>query len=225
MSGSVAPSRAPDAPLRISAVTVYCSASNNLHPDYHRLARDFGARLAGSGRTLIYGGGAIGLMGEVARSARGAGGRVVGIITQRLCDAEQLDHENDENIVVQTMRERKALLEARGDAYIVLPGGIGTLEEFFEILVGRLLGEHANPIIILNCNDPDDERPVGGRYYDPLLRMFDHVIGSRFANPRIRALFDVCETVDEVLEALDRHESATSPRVAVGDALLPSARQ
>ena len=118
---------------QIRAVTVYCSSSPNLHEDYVREAATLGRSIAQSQRDVVYGGGARGLMGEVAKSARDAGGRVVGIITERLRAVEQMDPDNHENIVVPTMRERKKLLEARGDAFVVLPGGVGTLEEFFDL--------------------------------------------------------------------------------------------
>lgn len=193
--------------MRLRAVTVYCSSSNDLHHEYLDIARSVGAGLARSGRAMIYGGGCVGLMGVAADSCRRAGGRVVGIITERLRQAEQLDPANHENIVVTTMRERKALLESRGDAMLVLPGGLGTLEEFFEILVGRLLGEHAKPIVIVNSSDPD----APGRYYDPLLAMFDHMIRSRFARPGVMNLFDVCDTAEEALARLDALEQLPLP--------------
>lgn len=205
---------------RIGAVTVYCSSSNNVNGEYLALADQIGAGLARSGRTLVYGGGRVGLMGAAARACRAAGGRVVGIITQRLKQAEQLDTENAENIVVNTMRERKALLEGRGDAIVVLPGGLGTLEEFFEILTGRLLGEHDKPILILNSTDPD----APGRFYDPLLAMFDHMIRSRFARPQVLTLFEVCETAQELLGRLDALECAPLPSEPVDRShFLPTA--
>ncbi len=186
-------------PQPITAVTVYCSSSNELHPDHMSVARRTGELLARSGRTLVYGGGKIGLMGEMARSCRASGGYVVGIITERLKHAEQLDPDNHENVVVASMRQRKALLEARADAMIVLPGGLGTLEEFFEILVGRLLGEHHKPILVLNPPDPE----AGGGYYDPLLSMFDHMVRNRFARSSVRELFEVLPTPDEIVQRLD----------------------
>lgn len=194
-------------PPRLRSVTVYCSSSNDLHPEYLDVAREIGAGLARSGRALVYGGGCVGLMGVAAESCRDAGGHVVGIITERLRQAEQLDPANHENIIVKTMRERKALLESRGDAMLVLPGGLGTLEEFFEILVGRLLGEHAKPIVIVNSTDPD----APGRYYDPLLVMFDHMIRSRFAREGVMNLFDVCDTAQEALARLDAIERLPLP--------------
>ena len=180
-------------------MTVYCSSSDALAPRYVDVAERFGALLARSGRTLVYGAGSVGLMGAVARACRAEGGRVVGVITERLRDAELMDPLNSENIVVRTMRERKALLEARGDAMVVLPGGLGTLEEFFEILVGRLLGEHDLPIVVVNTS----ERAGGPGYYDPMLAMFDHMISGGFARPGVRTLFTVCAEPEDAIAELE----------------------
>ncbi|MBL0927741.1 MAG: TIGR00730 family Rossman fold protein [Phycisphaerales bacterium] len=203
---------------RIESVTVYCSSSTHVHADYLSAARQAGRLIAAAGRELVYGGGRVGLMGEVAVGARGAGGRVVGVITERLRTAEQLDPENHEIIVVATMRERKRIMEHRGRAFLVLPGGLGTMEEFFEILVGRLLGEHDKPIVLLNQPDPDDP---GTGFFDPLLRMFDHMIGSRFVKPGVLGLFDVCRTPAEAGEALARHERDGPPPID-RESLIPS---
>lgn len=185
----------------ISSVTVYCSSSATLAPEYLDVAERFGRGLAESSRSLVYGGGSVGLMGAVARATRAAGGHVTGVITERLRDAELLDLDNDENIVVRTMRERKALLEERGDAIVVLPGGVGTLEEFFEILVGRLLGEHDKPILVVDAPDPRHPEDVG--YYQPLFDMFEHMIDSGFAKPGVRELFSICRSPEQAIEELD----------------------
>lgn len=194
------------------SVTVYCSSSPRVDPSFVAVAREVGTLLGESGRELVYGGGSQGLMGEVARSCRDAGGRVVGIITERLRDAELLDEENHENIVVATMRERKRLLEDRGDAFLILPGGVGTLEEFFEVLVGRLLGEHVKPLALVNPRDPidapgvplDDAGQPGAGYWSPLLAMFDHMVHNRFMKPAVRTLFAVHADPRSALDALER---------------------
>lgn len=185
------------------AVTLYCSSSNSLHNDYNEAAKSFGHAVGRRGWTLVYGAGQVGLMGHAARSCRSAGGRVVGVITERLRDAELMDHDNHENHVFPTMRQRKAMLESRGDALVVLPGGPGTLEEFFEVFVGRLLGEHDKPIVMLNMPDPLH----GGGFFDPLLAMFDHLTRGGFCKPGTREIFDVCATVDEVIHTLERRWS------------------
>jgi uncharacterized protein (TIGR00730 family) len=190
-------------PGAIRSVAVYCSSSSQVHPHYRAVAREVGAAIARSGRTVVYGGGKLGMMGEVSKAARGAGGRVVGIITTRLRDSEQLDPDNHENIVVDTMSRRKAMMVERSDAIAVLPGGLGTLEEFFEALVGRLVGEHDKPVVILNTMDPVD----GTGFYAPLLAMLEHIKHARFAARSIDELFDVCLSTQELLTALDRHAS------------------
>lgn len=174
------------------AITVYCSSSGSLDPDFHDHAVVVGAELARRGVTLVYGGGSVGLMGEIARSARAAGGCVVGVITKRLMHQERADTACDELIVVDTMRERKRLLEERGDAFLILPGGIGTYEEFFEILVGRKLGEHAKPIGIVNSHG----------YYNPLVAMVEHGVEHRFIGPDVRDLFFMHPEPSRVIEHL-----------------------
>lgn len=204
---------------RISAVTVYCSSSNSVDACYFGAARRVGAALAKSGRTLVYGGGKVGLMGEAARACRAGGGKVVGVITQTLKDAEQMDPDNHEVIVVETMRERKRLLEQRGEAMVVLPGGLGTMEEFFEILVGRLLGEHEKPIVVINTPEPGSGGKSG--FYDPMLSMIDHMIAQKFAKPGVRGLFAVCSDPEEMSRALDEFER--SPRTVIDRrSLVPS---
>lgn len=161
------------------AITVYCSSSTHLDPDFHAPATIVGRELAHRGVTLVYGGGCVGLMGEIAAAARDAGGTTIGIITKRLMELELGDPRCDELVVVDTMRERKRLLEARGDGFLILPGGIGTYEEFFEILVGRQLGEHDKPIAVLNSHG----------YYNPLIAMIEHGIEHRFIPEAVKELF------------------------------------
>lgn len=200
------------------SVTVYCSSSEDLHAEYYDAARTLGAGLAKKSLRLVYGGGKVGMMGAIARSCREAGGTVTGVITERLRDAEQLDTENHEVLVVRTMRERKALLESRGDAIVVMPGGLGTMEEFFEILVGRLLGEHDKPIAVLNLDDPGSP----GRFFDPLVSLIEHMIAGRFAKPGVRSLFHLSETVEDALSWLARAPAVLTE--AERNGLLPSAR-
>ncbi|MFG0293539.1 MAG: TIGR00730 family Rossman fold protein [Phycisphaerales bacterium JB050] len=211
-----------------ASITVYCSSSASVDPAFLAVAREVGTILGESGRELVYGGGSQGLMGEVARSCRESGGRVVGIITQRLREAEIFDKANDENIVVNTMRERKRLLEERGDAFLILPGGLGTLEEFFEVLVGRLLGEHDKPLALVNPNDPMDAPLVQsndsgdgrGGYWSPLLAMFDHMVHNRFMKPGVRKLFAVHNDPRAAIDVLDRMAVAGGHGMSDAD-LLP----
>lgn len=163
------------------AITVYCSASTTLDPLFHDEAVAVGREIARRGLTLVYGGGGIGLMGEVARAAQAAGGCVVGIITRKLLDREQGWSGCHELLVVDTMRERKRLLESRGDAFLALPGGLGTYEELFEIIVARHLGDHDKPIGIVNAHG----------YYNPLIAMIEHGVEHRFIPASARSLFTI----------------------------------
>jgi len=215
------------------SICVYCSSSASVEPYFLSVANEVGAMIGASGRELVYGGGSQGLMGAVARSCRDAGGRVVGIITERLREAELFDPANDENIVVDSMRERKQLLEARSDAFFILPGGLGTLEEFFEVLVGRLLGEHTKPIALVNPRDPVDA-PMGYRddtgqpdtgYWAPLLGMFDHMVHNRFMKPAVRTLFAVHSAPEQAIRALEQMAAAGHHGITDADLLpgIPSA--
>jgi uncharacterized protein (TIGR00730 family) len=176
-------------PDPIRAVTVYCSSSRDLPAAYYDAGRELGAAIARHGWRLVYGGNRIGLMGVVADAVRDGGGKVTGISPRMMVDEGIGDDACDEMIVTATMRERKALLEERGDAFIALPGGLGTFEEFFEILVGRLLEYHDKPIVLLN---------VAG-YYVPLLAMIEHGIEHRFIKARAREAYFVAQDVPQAI--------------------------
>jgi uncharacterized protein (TIGR00730 family) len=135
-------------------------------------------------------------MGALADAARAAGGKVTGITPQLLVDEGIADELCDELIVTSGMRERKALLEQRADAFVTLPGGLGTLEEVFEIIVGRMLGYHSKPIVLLNV--------VG--YFDPLLTMIEHGIEQRFIRAKARDAYFVARDVARTIEYLEGPE-------------------
>ncbi|QOV91103.1 LOG family protein [Humisphaera borealis] len=174
------------------SITVYLSSSKDVDAVYHDAATALGKSIAAAGWTLVYGGNPIGLMGKLSDGARAGGGKVVGITPQLMADEGIADKACDELIVTTTMRERKHLLETRGDAFIAMPGGMGTFEELFEILVGRILGYHVKPIILLN---------IAG-YYDPLLAMIEHGIVQRFIKPRAKEAYFVATTVDGAIRHL-----------------------
>jgi uncharacterized protein (TIGR00730 family) len=178
------------APIR--AVTVYCSSSSHIPRVYSDAAAELGRAIARQGWTLVYGGNSCGSMATLADAARAAGGQVVGVTPQVLVDKGLTDERCHELIVTPGMRERKAHLESRGDAFIALPGGLGTFEEIFEIIVGRQLGCHAKPIVLLN---------IAG-YYNPLLAMIDHGIEHRFIKAGSRELFHVADNVPEAMDYL-----------------------
>jgi uncharacterized protein (TIGR00730 family) len=186
----------------MKSLTVYCASSEDIDPAYRLAARAVGEVLGERGISLVFGGGRVGLMGEVARAARGKGGRVVGVITKFLMDIEQGDPDCDEMLVVETMRERKRILVDRSDGFLVLPGGVGTYEEFFETLVGRQLMEHNKPIGIINTNN----------FFDPLLALFEHGEKANFIRPETRDLFVVGDEPGAVIDALGRIPQNAGPQ-------------
>lgn len=181
--------------MPIRSVTIYCSSSNKLADFFLDAARELGRAVAGEGWTLIYGGNAVGMMGTLADAARSAGGKVVGVTPQLFLDKAVADQNCHELIVTENMRDRKAVMESRADAFIALPGGLGTLEEFFEIVCGRQLGYHNKPIVLLN---------IAG-FYDPLLAMIDHAAGLNFVRPRARELYHVATSVAAAIDRLKQH--------------------
>ena len=152
------------------SLCVYCGSRPGQAPAYEQAALEVGQWIGRHGGQLVYGGGRSGLMGRVAAATQQAGGRVVGVIPQALVDKEQANHQCDELHVVATMHERKAMMAERSDAFLALPGGIGTFEELFEVWTWRQLGFHDKPIGLLN---------VAG-YYDGLLQFLQHSMHSGF---------------------------------------------
>jgi uncharacterized protein (TIGR00730 family) len=172
---------------------------------YFDAARELGTAIAQNGWQLVYGGNSVGCVGALADAARTAGGKVIGVTPQLLVDQGIADDKCDELVVTSGMRDRKALLEERGDAFVALPGGLGTLEEVFEILVARVLGYHRKPIVILN---------VAG-FYDPLLAMVENGITQGFIKAKVRDAYFVATKVTEAIEWLRRSQQGE---------LIPGAR-
>ncbi|HEX4055870.1 MAG TPA: TIGR00730 family Rossman fold protein [Tepidisphaeraceae bacterium] len=178
----------------IRNVTVYCASSRTLAENYRQAAGALGRAIALKGWGVIYGGDRAGLMGQLADGACEAGGKVIGIMPERLMKPDVINERCDEMVVARDMRHRKGMLEDRCDAMIALPGGLGTLEEFFEVVVGRQLGYHNKPIVLLNV----------AKFYDPLLAMIEHGIEHRFIKPECRELFFVAESVEQAIGYLSR---------------------
>lgn len=175
-------------------VCVYCASSEAAEPGYRLLAAELGRALAERGWPLVYGGGSIGLMGEVARAALAAGGHVTGIIPTRLADREIALEQVTQLLMTDTMRQRKAEMDARSDAFVVLPGGIGTLEELVEIVTLKQLGYHERTIVLL---DPDG-------YWDPLLVQMERMVERGLAAASLPTLWEVVRDVPAALAALVR---------------------
>jgi uncharacterized protein (TIGR00730 family) len=182
----------------VKCVTVYCSSSTTVARAYFEAAEATGRALAENQWSLVYGGNSIGLMKTVADAARQAGGKVIGITPQLMVDKGLHDTLADELIVTNGMRDRKALMEERGDAFLTLPGGLGTFEEIFEIIVGKQLGYHNKAIVLLNVNG----------YFDPLLKMIEYGIEQQFIKPRSRELYFMTGSVDAAMEHFRSYQPA-----------------
>lgn len=176
------------------AITVFCSARETIDRVYFDAADALGRAIASNKWSLVFGGNNCGLMRAVAEGCRAGNGKVVGITPQLMVDQGIHDTKCDELIVTACMRTRKQQLEARGDAFVILPGGLGTFEELFEIIVGRQLGYHDKPILFLNTAD----------YYGPLLAMIEHGIEGQFIRERCRDLYHVSNTVDDAVAFLHK---------------------
>ncbi|HEV7935137.1 MAG TPA: TIGR00730 family Rossman fold protein [Actinomadura sp.] len=172
------------------AVCVFCASSSRIEQRYVDLAAEAGTELARRGHTLVSGGARVSCMGAVARAARAGGARTVGVIPEALVDVEISDEDNDELVITPDMRSRKAEMDRRADAFLVLPGGLGTLEELFEIWTARVLGLHEKPLVILD--------PFG--IYDPLRELMTKLLDQGFARPK---LFDAVGWTASVPEAFD----------------------
>jgi len=168
---------------------VYCGSSPGKSPEYMSAARALGTAMAREGVGLVYGGGSIGLMGEVARSVLAAGGHVTGIIPQFLVQKERMLDGVNELIVTNSMHERKHLMFEKSSGFVALPGGIGTLEELAEITTWAQLNQHAKPVIVAD---------VGG-YWAHLLKLLDHMRAENFIRADTEVFLDVAKTVDDVI--------------------------
>jgi uncharacterized protein (TIGR00730 family) len=176
------------------SVCVYCGATDLASPKYAAAAQQLGEGLAARQWTLVWGGSKTGLMGAVARGAKESGGRVVGVLPEFIRKWEVAYDAADEMMVVETMAERKLLLQVRSDVFVILPGGIGTLDELADTLDLRNLNQHRKPIILLNQDG----------YFDALLAFVDHTVSEKFSKGESRQHLLVTKTVEEVLALLER---------------------
>jgi uncharacterized protein (TIGR00730 family) len=176
-------------------ICVFCGSRVGLDPEYVEAARSVGVALVRHGVGLVYGGGRVGLMGIVADAVLERGGRAIGVIPEPLATKEIAHDGLTEQHVVADMHERKALMARRSSAFLTLPGGIGTLEEFFETLSWACLGLHQKPLGILNV----------GSYFDPLLALLDHAITQRFVRGDKLELLFVSNDPDDVVTHLTAH--------------------
>jgi len=173
-------------------VCVYCGSGPGADPAYVAAARSLGASLVANDMGLVYGGGGLGLMGEVARATLGAGGFVSGIIPQFLTQHEQMLRDVDEQIVTNDMHERKMLMFQRSDAFVALPGGIGTLEELVEQLTWSQLGQHTKPIVVANIKN----------FWSPFLELLEHMRDQQFIRASLEISFAVVDHTDDIVPTI-----------------------
>lgn len=183
----------PMAPIR--SICVYCGSGDGRDPAYAECARSFGRILAENNIALVYGGGDLGLMGLVASAVGEAGGHVTGIIPDFLQRREGIHREVDELIVVEDMHTRKRLMFEKSDAFVALPGGIGTLEETVEMLTWHQLGRHRKPLALANVNG----------FWDPLIALFRHMRDEKFIRDGLEVRYVVAKQAETILPAL--HEA------------------
>ncbi len=186
----------------ISRVCVYCGSAGAVDARYREAARELGQRLAEAGIELVFGGGRIGLMGILADAALAARGRVVGIIPGRLRDAELAHPGVSELVIAGSMHDRKRLMAERADAFAVLPGGIGTLDEMFEIVTWRQLGLHDKPVFVVDVDG----------YWQTLRRLLDHLVAQGFAASLAPRLLEFVPDVGALMTALTQTEAGGLPR-------------
>ena len=186
----------------IRSVCVFCGSSAGRDPDYRAMAARFGRALAESGRRLVFGGGKVGLMGVLADAVLEHGGEVIGVIPRHLVDLEVAHTRLSDLRIVDSMHQRKQMMADLADGFVVLPGGVGTLEEFFEVWTWGQLGLHRKPYGLLNV----------ASYFDPLLTFIDHAVQERFIPAEHRELLLVGEDPDVLLTALDTHVVPATPK-------------
>lgn len=178
--------------MTLSSVCVYCGSSPGRDPLYAEVAASVGRLLAERNITLVYGGGRVGLMGVVAETALEAGGRVIGVITEALVNKEVAHDRLTERYVVKSMHERKFVMADRADAFIMLPGGFGTLDEFFEAVTWAQLGIHEKLCGILNVTG----------FFQPLLQLIDSMVNERFVHPEHARMLLVDDDPERLLERI-----------------------
>ena len=181
-------------PASAKAICVFCGSSLGADPKFAQAARELGALIGTHGYRMVFGGGSIGLMGETARAARDAGARVISVIPTFLSHLEPPLRSPDELFIVDTLFARKQKMMELADAFVVLPGGLGTMDEFFEVLGSAQLGQHEKPIVLVNLDG----------YFAPLLALVDHIVQSGFAHYEFASHYRVVTSPDEAMAALNK---------------------
>jgi len=181
------------------AICVFCSSSDAIDQEFFGPALEAGMEIGLRAGTLVFGGTSVGLMGAVARSTQKHGGRVVGVLPGFMRARGIAYMSADELIITADMRERKATMESRSDAFLALPGGFGTLEEMIEIITLKQLRQHSKPVVFLNIDN----------FYRPLQRLFEHMIANHFAKEAMRQIYHFANDVPSAFQYLDSYTPPT----------------
>ncbi len=184
--------RTPSSIPGLDNVCVYCGSGSGQNPAFAAAAQRFGRDLAEAGVGLVYGGGGLGLMGEVARAVLDREGHVTGIIPSFLSEKERMLHQVQELIVTEDMHQRKRMMFERSDAFVALPGGVGTLEELVEQLTWSQLGRHNKPIVLANIDG----------FWNPLRALFDHMRAQTFIREGMYVRFVTVDRAEDILPAI-----------------------
>ncbi|MDB5660681.1 MAG: Rossman fold protein family [Cypionkella sp.] len=176
----------------LRSICVFCGARPGLNPAHVTVARALGTAIAAEGWRLVFGAGDVGLMGEVARAAQTAGAPTFGVIPTHLMGAERGKHDLSQLVITEDMHERKKVMFINSDAIVVLPGGAGSLDEFFEVLTWAQIGLHRKPIYLLNSEG----------YWNPLIALLDHIVAEGFADPSVKGFFTAVPDVPALTNAL-----------------------
>ena len=185
----------------LRSVCVFCGSRFGNSPQYSLVAQELGKLIAINGLRLVYGAGDVGLMGEIAKAAQKNGGRILGVIPEHLLKLEVAKTDLDTFIVTENMHERKKVMFSNSETIVVMPGGVGTLEEFFEVLTWKQLGLHTKEIILLNVEG----------FWDNLLGLIEGLVESKFANRKILSQFIVVKSVKELTTIILKKPSDQKP--------------
>jgi uncharacterized protein (TIGR00730 family) len=185
----------------LKSICVYCGSGDGEDPAYARTAASLGTAIAEAGIRLVYGGGSVGLMGRVARAALDAGGEVTGIIPRFLEKREEMFTDVSELIVTEDMHERKMMMFDRAEAFVALPGGVGTLEELVEQMTWIQLGQHEKPVLLANIE----------RFWQPLIDLLDHMRQEQFIRAGMDVSFLVTDQVSQIVPTLQRAVAGITP--------------
>lgn len=178
-------------------ICVFGSSSEKIDKEYLSTAESLGKALAKNGLGVIFGAGRYGVMGAVARGVKAENGTLIGVSPEFFVDMDVLENNCTELIITDTMRERKAIMEDRADGFVICAGGIGTFEEFFEVITLKQLGRHSKPIIIYNVNG----------YYNPMLEMMNSSVKQCFMSDNVNKLYSIANTQEEIFEQLNDYSS------------------